>query len=457
VKEWPPVRDRFPLLIVGLLVLLGALATFLMRGAARGSFADKLSTYRSEPDGARALYLLCEKRQVPVRRVQQSLELLGEQQNLALLAVEFSEKSAKQLEHASWMNSLADGGTDDDDDASKRDDASDEDDRLHSGTNLLRSTPVEASEREKLLEHVKSGHTLIYVPWGHGENPLLKAINVALWKADKALELRTLVPGQPTPYTQGVERVETRVQAYLGLPSDAVPLLVDEKLGESVAAVVPYGQGEVIVIGAPELVMNRALARADNAQFWASLLTTVARTGPVGFDEFHHGFTSDRSMADFAARYGLQFAVLQLIGGVCLWAAALRRFGQPRPLSEDIRVGSTDALFATSRLYREGRHWAHAADSILKELSAELAALAALPARSEAAEIAAALKLKGRADLAEALTAVRTAADAVGAEGDVQRVAGRAAAARRLLRVKKPLPPDRRHAQARAPDQRGNS
>lgn len=447
------MRDRFPLLIVGLLILVGAFATFLMRGAARGSFADKLSTYRSEPDGARALYLLAEHRKLQVGRFQQSLDILSEQDNLVLLAVEFSEKSDKQLEHPSWMNLLPDGGVADDDDNFFDDPDKDlaDEDRLHTGANLVKAMKVTSSEREKLLEHVKSGHTLVYVPWGHGENPLLKAIDVALWKADKALDVRTLVPGQPTPYTVAVERVETKVQAYLGLPPGAVPLLVDEKLGEAVAAVVPYGLGEVIVIGAPDLAMNKSLGRADNAQFWLSLLRSVSRTGTVRFDEFHHGFTSERSIADFAARYGLQFAVIQLILGVCLWASALRRFGRPRPPTEDVRVGSTDALFATSRLYREGRHYGHAATAILKELCAEYAAVAALPARSDAAEIATALKLKGRADLADALTDVRRAADAVLAEADVQEVAFRAAAARRLLRLKKPLPPAPTHAQARAP------
>lgn len=448
------MRDRFPLLMIGLLVLLGAFTTFLMRGARRGSFADKLSTYRSEPDGARALYLLAEEHRLPVHRAQQNLEVLGEQKNLALLAVEFSEKTGKQSSHASWINSLADGGTDDEDEAKDVD--ADDDDRLHSGSNVMRAQPVDSNEREKLLEHVKAGHTLIYVPWGHGTNPLLKALDVALWKADKALDLRTLVPGQPTPYTVGVERVEVKVQAYLGLPPGAVPLLIDEKLGEAVAAVVPYGQGEVIVIGAPDLAMNRSLGRTDNAQFWISLLASVARTGPIGFDEFHHGFTSERSIANFAERYGLHFAVIQLILGVCLWAAALRRFGRPRPLKEDARVGSTDALFATSRLYREGRHYGHAAGSILKELCAEYAVVAALPARTDPAELAAALKLKGRADLATALTDVRRATQVVSSEADVQEVARLAAAARRLLRVKKALPHHRSPAQARGPqDPRG--
>ncbi len=445
------MHDRFPLLIVGLLVLVGAFATFLMRGAARGSFADKLSTHRSEPDGARALYLLAEQLPLPIRRIQQSLDILGEQNNLVLLAVEFSEKSGTEQEHPSWMYGLTDGGVDDDDAQRKSDAELTDEDRLHVGANQMHATKVTSSEREKLLEHVKAGHTLIYVPWGHAEDPLLKAIDVALWKADKALDRRTLVPGQPTPYTLGVERVEAKVQAYLGLPASAVPLLIDAKLGEAVAALVPYGQGEVIVVGAPDLAMNKSLTRADNAQFWVSLLRETSVTGSIGFDEFHHGFTSSRSIGGFAARYGLQFAVLQLVLGVCLWACALRRFGRPKPPSENVRVGSTDALFATSRLYREGRHYGHAASSILKELSAEYAAIAAVPARSDVAQISAGLKLKGRADLAEALTRVRAACDVVHSEANVQEVAVRAATARRLLHLKKPLPPAPSHAQARAP------
>lgn len=438
------MHDRFPLLLVGLLILVGTFATVLIRGAARGSFADKLSSYRSEPDGARAVYLLAQQHRIPVGRVQQSLDLLAEQDNLALLAVEFAEKNDEPVEHSPWQPDWPDGGLNDLDFSEVADE-----ERLHTGVNAIRATPVTPAEREALLEHIKKGHTLIYLPWGHGENPLLQAIDVALWPADKALGIRTLVPGQPTPYTAGVERVESKVQSYLGLPPGAVPLLVDEKLGEAVAAVVPYGQGEVIVIGAPELVMNRALNRADNAQLWLSLLKTVAATGTIGFDEFHHGFAAKRSIAEFASRYGLQFAVLQLLLGVCLWALALRRFGRPRLPFEEARVGSTDALFATSRLYREGRHYRHAAGEILKELSAEHATFASLSTHSEIDQITSTLILKGRADLAASLTEVRRSCDAVSTEADVQEVARLAAFGRRLLHLKKPLSPAPTHAQAR--------
>ncbi|MBL8949418.1 MAG: hypothetical protein JNK82_01485, partial [Myxococcaceae bacterium] len=281
------------------------------------------------------------------------------------------------------------------------------------------------------------GATVIYVPWGSRDNPLLTALDVHLWKAERSLGLRTLEPSQPSPYTVGVERVEAKVHSYLDLPAGAIPLLQDSVLKEYVAGVVPHGQGRLIIIGAPHLAMNEALALADNAQLWRSMLRTTAKTGRIGFDEFHHGFTGDRSIASFAARYGVQFAIAQLILGVCLWAGALRRFGRPKPPPEDVRVGGTDALFATSRLYREGRHFGHAAVEIVKQLTAELAALAGLPARSEARDVADALRGRARPELAAALADVHTRAQTAASDADVLEVARRAAAARKLAAHKR--------------------
>ena len=49
------MRDRFPLVMIGGLMLLGVLGAFVLKGAARGAFADRLSTWRSEPDGFKPL------------------------------------------------------------------------------------------------------------------------------------------------------------------------------------------------------------------------------------------------------------------------------------------------------------------------------------------------------------------------------------------------------------------
>jgi hypothetical protein len=272
----------------------------------------------------------------------------------------------------------------------------------------------------------------VYVAWGSRENPLLDALKVKLSKVDTSLPMRTLVPPLPTPYTLGVERVEAKVQSFLELPSDAVPVLQDAQLEHPVAAVVPLGLGKVLIVGAPELAMNQALARADNAQFWLSTLRALG-PGPYEFSEFHHGFTNQRSIIDFARRYGLQFAVAQLLLGLGLWSISLKRFGRPRPPPESVRVGATDALFAMSRLYREGGHHPFAAGLIAKGLTQDLALYAGLPAHSSAPAVAEGLLARSREDLSQGLRAIVRRAEETKSDKDLQQLAARAAELRNRI------------------------
>jgi hypothetical protein len=407
------VRDRFPLLVLGSLVLCAILGSFLVRGASRGGFADNLSTYRAAEGGARALYLLSQESGLPVVRRSADLRILDEKSpaTLILLAIE------------------VEGAREDDPDETKLaaepdSDLSDEN-APHEGLNLLHATELSKDEREKLLAYVKSGHSLVYVPWGSRENGLLDALEVKLTKVDTTLPMRTLVPPMPTPYTLGVERVEAKVQALLKLPASAVPVLEDVQLERPVAAVVPYGLGRVLVVGAPELAMNQALARADNAQFWLSALHALG-PGPYEFSEFHHGFTNERSIVDFAKRYGLHFAVAQLLLGVALWSVSLRRFGRPHTPPESVRVGSTDALFAMSRLYREGRHHAFAAGLIAKGLTQELALYAGLPAHATASKVSEGLLSRSREDLSQGLRAIVRRSEETRNDTELQQLATRA-------------------------------
>jgi hypothetical protein len=414
------VRDRFPLLVVGGLLFAVVLGGYLLRGAARGGFADTLSTYRAARDGARALFLLAEESGLPVVRRAADLQLLDENSTatVILLAVELEDSREDDPDETAL--------------ATERDEGLESEEVPHEGLNALHANELTEDEREKLLEYVKAGHTLVYVPWGSKENPLLDAVNVKLTKAETSLPMRTLVPPLPSPYTLGVERVEAKVQAYLNLPADAVTLLEDAQLERPVAAVVDYGLGKVLVIGAPELAMNQALARADNAQFWLSSLQALG-PGPYEFSEFHHGFTNERSVVDFARRYGLHFAVAQLLLGVGLWALSLKRFGRPRPPPESVRVGATDALFAMSRLYREGRHHAFAAGLIAKGLTQELALYAGLPAHSPAAKVAEGLAARGREDLSQGLRAISRRSEETSGDKELQQLASRAAELRNRI------------------------
>nr|WP_225937214.1 DUF4350 domain-containing protein [Myxococcus sp. RHSTA-1-4] len=406
------------MLVVGGLVLTVVLGTFLVQGARRGEFADTLSTYRAQEDGARALFLLAQESGLPVSRRMADLRVLSGPGTPVLLAVEV-EGAYEEDPDQTRLAAEPDAGLEDEN-------------VPRTGFNAFRAAALDDDEHEKLLEHVRGGGTLVYVPWGSRENPLLDALAVKLVKADTTLPMRTLVPPLPTPYTLGVERVEARVQAYLTLPAGAVPVLEDDRLGQVVAAVVPHGLGRVLVVGAPELAMNRALARADNAQFWLSALAALG-PGPYEFDEFHHGFTDERSVVDFARRYGLHFAVAQLLLGVVLWSVSLRRFGRPRPPPESARVGATDALFAMGRLYREGRHHAFAANLIARGVTQELALHAGLPPHSPANTVADGLRERGRADLARGLKAVAAQADTVGSDKDLQQLAASAAGLRQRL------------------------
>ncbi len=413
------MNDRFPLAMLGGVVLVGALSWFVMRGAQRGSFAETLSTLKSEPDGARALYVFLSESGLPVARHSQDLTFIPPKRNLVLLGTRFDDEEA--LHQKSFDGSSVDAGeTDDEKDVERK-------------AQKWGTPSITKEETETLLTHVRNGSTVIYVPaTDHQSSSFLKALEVSVQKAADVLDKRTLVPAQPSRYVRHVQRVITPIDVFFELPDGAVPLLVDEVFDKPVVASIPYGQGRVILIGASELTMNRTLAVADNAQFWHSLISTVSGAGPVFFDEFHHGFTGSRSLGEFAGKYGLHFAVGQLLLGIALWALSLRRFGSPRVMLDEQRVGGTDALFATSRLYREGKHFNHAASSIVKRLAAERAGVSIA---LEPEEIATLIQQRGRTDLARTLFELTRAARATASEADLEHVAMRCAAARHTLKT----------------------
>jgi Domain of unknown function (DUF4350) len=398
------MRDRFPLLLVGLLALLAVLGVVLTAGARRGAFADRFSTFRSEPDGTRALYLVLEAQQVQVARWQQPPEDLPPGAPLALLGVPFADDAALER---------LDGGS------------------VEAGGRA--SEPVERKELDTLLERVHVGGTLLYAPASVRSNQLLQTLGVRLVQAPGPPGLRTLVPAQPSAFTLGVERLEAPLAASLeALPDDAVPLLVDEGQRLVVAALVPHGQGRVLVLAAPELLTNRYLALADNARFGTSLMRGLGAGQSALIDEYHHGFTSRRSMGEFAGRYGLEYAAAQLLLGLMLWALSLRRLGAAAQPARQLRVGATDALAALSRIYREGQHHGHAAACLLQGLCADLAPRAGVATASDPAEVARGLRARGRPALAQALLDLAARAGGVGSDRELLALARLAALARRM-------------------------
>lgn len=427
------MRDRFPLLVIGGLLLCAFLGSTLMSGARRGDFADDLSTWRAGKGGSRAVFLLAQESGLPVVRHQADLLTPVDGQTLVLLGVGFEtdRKAKKKLP-----------GDDEDEDDYSSIFQSDGGIETRRGLNTFYVDDISNDEQEKLLAHVKKGNTVIYVaPPNAKNNGFLTDVGLFAYTPEVDSAIRTFVPPVPTPYTLGVQRVEAKADAFFDVPDEGTALLVDDRSDEAMMALVPYGAGQVIAVGSSELAMNQALLRADNAQLWLSLLRATTGSRPTGFDEFHHGFVGDRSIAEFARRYGLHYAIAQLIMGLALWALALKRFGRPKAPPEDERVAATDALSATSRLYREGRHFGYAAQLILRELAQELARAAGVPAKSEHRAIATALRERDKARVAQAFEKVIAAARFVTSEVDVQNVASLAAQARAMVaRKSRPSP-----------------
>ena len=200
------MRDRLPLLLVGALVLLGVLGSFVISGARRGSFADRLSTYRSEPTGARALYLLLEP-SGELTRWQRPIDDVPAKQTLVLLGTRFDDEGVSHKTRRSFFS--RDAGVDDELSADEKADLEER------GLHTLQAPNVTNEEREALLQHVREGGTVIYAPWRSEQNPFLSALGVELQRQVDAPGLRTLVSAQPTPLTVGVERAEAKVRELL--------------------------------------------------------------------------------------------------------------------------------------------------------------------------------------------------------------------------------------------------
>ena len=359
------MRDRLPLLALTLTAVLGTLAVLLLRASRRGEFAEAFSTYRSEPDGARALFLLARQSGLPVARRHVDLQAIEGTPELVLLGVEGDAPAQADDLTAAGGLAAPDGG-----DAAGGD-------RWDEGR-------LDRYESKAILEAVNRGATLVYgVTRNH---PLLGDLGLRFTPAEDHLS-RTLTPFSPTALTAGVTALQSRVSGYLsvegarttdgGCPApgaSALPVLIDRHHGDAAVAVLLHrGAGRVLVMAAPTMASNAELAQGDAARFWLNVLGDLRPPGSgIDVDEYHHGFSSDRSVMRYASRYGLQWAIAQGLLALLVWSLALRRFGAARPLREAERRGGADYLMAMARIYRKGGHRQHAAQVLVRGATSSL-------------------------------------------------------------------------------------
>ncbi|HLT29808.1 MAG TPA: DUF4350 domain-containing protein [Myxococcaceae bacterium] len=443
------MRDRFPVLVLGGLLLASLLGVLLIRSAQRGSYADVSSTYRSREGGTRALYLLASEQGLPVTRRTSELLHLEPGMGLVFFGVRFNAPpehwkivstpgTARPFEPQNASAepppdahppgpSGEDGAVDSEDGtpatpvtfapgsqpaAADDDDAEDVHGAVESGVPPSSVASVSGQELRALLNHLYRGQRALHAP-ALAEDALLDALGVRM-VAGPGSAPRRLVPATPHPLTHGIGELLAPVSGHLdALPDDAIPLIEDAVSGKPVAAWVPAGEGAVVVVTAPALFDNQHLVRLDNATWALQLLAWVAGSeGRIAFDEYHHGFQSERSLVRFGARYGLHWTLLQLLLGLTVWALSLRRFGPPRPPEVETRNNRIELLEASARLYREGGHARWCASRIARWLTRSLAPTAGVRIHAEPTEVIAGLRARGLERLAQGLEEVQSAAHA---------------------------------------------
>jgi hypothetical protein len=304
---------RGPVLLaagLGALVLAVGLVLF-GRKSERGGFAEKYSTFRASPDGAKALEQLCERLGARVERRTERLIALEGTDVLFVL----------------------------------------EPDALAGG--LFQPIGRFGDDEAKAVERwVRAGGTLVVAASAPGA--LHEAFGVTL--AEAPAGEAELSPAVPSALARGVERLEAGPSraALACAREDAVPIF---RRGAAPAALaIRAGRGRAVFFADPGIFANKAIGAADNAVLAANLLAAVRPPARVAFDEFHHGFVAERGVVGYIGRRQLAPLLVQAAGAILILAGALggRRGRAPR-LEEERPPESRESVRAMAEIYGRAR------------------------------------------------------------------------------------------------------
>ena len=297
--------------------VLFALAILLLRPQlARGSHADRGSSYRSSGSGLRALYLLLSELGFRTSRLQRAPYLDDPRSQLVSAGEgEWLSTPRRRESEARALASFVERG----------------------GRLVLFSLEPPAALLEAFFPEPKKpkGRRRKEAPaeafLGDPDEGASDGVN---WHprdpAGRAVELR-------------------RIVFLKSLPKEAVPLLT---AGRRIAGFrLARGRGEFVFVGSPDCAENEFLERGENVEFVLSLLDPGR---PVVFDEYRHGYDEEETIPGLLSRYGLRLLPLQLILLFAILALRSSGGGSPadRPRETVDRGAREDLVRATARLAR---------------------------------------------------------------------------------------------------------
>ena len=295
--------------VVVIASVLFALAT---PGDRAGSTLDRrLSSLRSTPDGALALYL--------------TLEELG---------VSTDRRMTPYVDADPLPSHLA----------------------LLEPTETLTPREVEA-----VRTHLAAGGTLIYA--ARVNDALLDALGLGLATIDLPQDSGGAI-ARPLPHrwTRGARPVSGFSWHFTGTPNGTPPgsplLAVEDSLVTAIE--LRLGSGRVFVLSDGRPLRNGEILRSGVALLVARAAREMAGSSePIVFDEFHHGVRGGSVFAavgSFLVRHGAGNATLQMLAVLLLaLLVAARRFGSPLPAPGGARRSPLEHVDALAQVYRQAR------------------------------------------------------------------------------------------------------
>lgn len=129
------------------------------------------------------------------------------------------------------------------------------------------------------------------------------------------------------------------------------------------------GQGAVVLVADSSVAHNATVARADNIDLFGDLIGN----GPIGFDEFRHGFREDAETTGLIASAPGNWTGALALGAIVLVIGLVtygRRLGPAEPTARPLVPDRSEYLDAMAhRLHRAGGVEREELDRILAELA----------------------------------------------------------------------------------------
>lgn len=224
-----------------------------------------------------------------------------------------------------------------------------------------------------LTEWVERGGTLLVV------NPTTDLSPSTAGEPRNDVDIRRACP---IPALAGVRHIEVESAQALVAPAGATGCF--PMRGGHFLVATPRGDGHIVALGGPLVLVNSGLGRADNAALVAAVLapapgTQVAVVAGAPAGEGRQGLLA---LVDPRVKSGV-VQLLVAFAAVVAWRA--RRLG--RPVAEDVpvEVSGSEMVEAVGRLLQQGRHRrraAHIMQADLRRLVAERMGEADVAART---------------------------------------------------------------------------